>query len=68
MQTRNQTETKWNTLQQCVLAAKKANQNLGWVGKIAAKRPREVLLRSVKTISELLHPGLPSKRDTWAYT
>lgn len=68
MQTRNQAETKRNILQQCVLAAEKANKNLGCVGKTAAGRPREVLLRSVKTASELLNPGLPSKRDTWTYT
>lgn len=54
MQTRNYAEAKWNTLQQCALAAKKTNHNLGWVGKIAASRPREVLLRSAKTVSESL--------------
>lgn len=47
--------------------SKECQTQLGCVGKIVASRSREVLLRYVKPVSELLHPGLPSMRDTWTY-
>lgn len=51
LQTRNYAEAKWNTLQQCVLAAKKTNHNLGW-----ARLGRSLPAGQERYCSDLLKP------------